>query len=263
MFHYKSIVVTDTPSLTACLRQRLPDTQFLRLDEFIPNGKPVVFVLQSQNLPVAESVFRSIDEPAKAQSIITGRVAKGESVPQDLPRHTVLIPWCDDESYLAWLQFLAGIPGIVPSPDWLFVQNWDVHERDDIRRLKVVIDELRIKDICELTAHMLAQKYPCSRSSLAHYCRLLYGVPAGTLCRVWRVFTQTSVFLHEEQKLLPNGRYGQSPIRCLDGDYLNSLARVIGMRYTDLRLAAQREHWVVVLLRGWRGKPISARVEIG
>lgn len=258
------VIVSDTPDFIECSQQGLSHSHIVHLDEFIPDGKSAVFTLQSRNLSMAEDLFRHIDARAKAQSIITGRLAKGEGAPQNLLRNKVLIPWCDDETYRAWLQFLLGFPGIVPSPAWLFAQNRNVLERDEIQRLKTVLHNLMLDEICELNAEMLAQRYPYSRTSLAHYCRMLYGVPAGMLCRVWRVFTRTSVYMQEEQMLLPDGRYGRSPIGCLDGDYLNSLERVTGLRYTDLRLATQHDHWVAVWMRGWgRQKEKDYRQRIG
>lgn len=248
------VLVSDRSEFAKRHKRRLPQTSIVPLNEFVPNGEAALFAVARTSVSRAWKRFRKITTPFKNQSIMTGRLTPGDPLLANRLSGAVFIPWCDDEIYVRWVKFLLGFPGIAISPQWFFAKNFTMSCKPALEHLCEVFDALTAADISDLKATILAEKYPCTRRTLERFCRQLFCTTPGYLCRVLRVFARTAEFMRKEQQFLANGSKRKSPLACLDGDYLDSLELVTGLRYADLRLAAEKEHWVAVWMRAWREK---------
>ena len=100
----------------------------LSLAEFTPDGKPAIFVAAPEHLETAGQALKQMSVAARAQSLITGRIFKGESLPVQQPPNVALVPWSSEECFAQWLAVLQGMHTPVVSPYWFLPSNFSRHE---------------------------------------------------------------------------------------------------------------------------------------
>jgi len=118
------IVVCDEPALRNRLQTQLVEAKILPLARFLPNGLPAVIVASAANYAAANHLLDRISLTVRNQSVVTGRIPRGQSVPVLQPNNIVLLPWCEDEIFAQWAKLLLGLQTQFIFPDWLLKCNF-------------------------------------------------------------------------------------------------------------------------------------------
>jgi len=247
----------------------------LSLAEFSPDGKPAIFVARPEHLATARHVLQQMSATARAQSVITGRMPKEESLPIPQAPSAVFVPLSSEECFAQWLAVLQGKPTPVVSPYWFLLDSFQSKEHvhdlccipapqmtppypsqegnfHDDPRLVLALQELASGDHCQLKLENLARAAHCSMRQLGKLFHERLGITPGLLLRAMVTFAETARLMKEEAQLRNGKRRGQSPLGSQRDDYRRRLQRLLGMTYSELRQAAKQEHWAVVWMRKWR-----------
>ncbi len=221
------------------------------LAEFSPDGKPAIFVARPEQLETANQVLYQMSAMARAQSIITGQILQGESLPMPQAPNAVFMPWSSEQSFVQWLAVLQGRNTPV-SIDWFLPNDFHRHDHAYDPRLALALQELASGNACQLKLANLPRAAHCSTRQLGKLFQEELGITPGLLLRGMFTFSDTAKLMREEAHLLNGKRRGHSPLRSQADDYRRRLQRLLGLTYSELRQAAKTEHWAVVWMRRWR-----------
>lgn len=248
----ESVIYCQDPTCIFPLKKRLNNCLILPLESVTNKQKPCVVIANAQNIDVALKATIDANPAEVSETVITGRLARIDKIPEHLPRSTVLLPWCDDDKFADWILLLVGQQDSRVHFDWFFNRREFSSIREQ-EKFSVLIDALRRLEASEVHSigpKTLAHRIGCSVRTLDNLCLELYGTWSGRLLRVWRLFCLTARCMRKEAGL-SNGRRGLSPLSAVEGDFRRSLKRLLAMTYTELRLAAKKEHWTAVWMRRW------------
>jgi len=124
------IVVCDELALRNRLQAQLIEAKVLPLAKFSPNGLPAVIVASSTNCATTNHLLERISFTVRNQSVVTGRVSRGQSVPVQQPSNVVLLPWCEDKIFAQWTALLSGLQTQTIFPDWFLRCNFTPSHRN-------------------------------------------------------------------------------------------------------------------------------------
>ncbi|MCA9731772.1 MAG: hypothetical protein H6696_17045 [Deferribacteres bacterium] len=231
-----------------------PQFKLHQLDEFSINGAPTVFIVNPQNINKSLEIFEQLPEEVRASSLITGRVEQGQKPPVEQARGTALIHHCSDKKFLTWINLVAGNEVNAIYLDWFVPLKVFPPYAYNENLLIRAFDSLPLKSANEIQRKYLEKTVHCSSFKLEYLCKQIYGMTPGRLLRIWRYFALTKKFMAEEARLGTNSRRGRSPLRTLENDYCEALIRLLKISYSDLRFAAQKEHWIAVWVAALRNE---------
>ena len=226
--------------------------QIQKLEDYTTQPAPTIFALGQENLSIGQKLHAQLPQAFKAKSLITARLNFGEEMPMNQPKHTIIIPYCDDKKFITWLHFLAGKSVNHIYLDW-FVAIKIVPPYTYSQQLLInAYDNLTILQADTIKRSYLENAVFCSSFKLDYLSRQIYGKTPGRLLRIWRYFVQTARFMDEEEQLTMQQRRGKSPLRTIAGDYCEALIRLLGISYTQLRKDATQQHWIVIWFAAFR-----------
>ncbi len=224
----------------------------LSLTEFAPDGQPAIFVAGPEHLETASQVLQQMSATARAQSVITGRVPRGENLPVQQPLGVAFVPWSSEEPFAQWLAVLRGAQPELVSPHWFLLHTCQGYNPSGGSHLLQARQELPHGSACQWKLENLAKATHCSMRQLGKLFHEKLGMTPGLLLRVMVIFSDTAKLMQEETSLLNGKRRGHSPLRSQRNDYRRRLQRLLGMTYSELRHTAKTEHWAVMWMRKWR-----------
>ena len=231
------------------------------LQAFSPNNTPAIFGLYNHSAASqqkATTALHAMDNHARNQSILTWRCLSNQQQLASSETSTLVIPWCDDTLFTAWLNFLSGQSNLQAQVRWFFPVNAAADFQESIQLWADALAHLWQRPGQRADVAQLAKKLYCCRSKLKKHCQLLFNTSPGNLLRLLWVFEHTAWCIQQEQMM---GRKRRSPINEIPGNFCRIFKTVTGIGYRSFLQQSQNEHWVAVWMRHWRENSRDVKVK--
>ncbi|KAA3659288.1 MAG: hypothetical protein DWQ10_09140 [Calditrichaeota bacterium] len=229
-----------------------PQFNLHHIDAYTPDNTPSIFIVDPSNADQSLALYEALPHKTKASSVVTGRVEPDERPPLEQPGGTIFIHNCNDKKFLTWINLIAARRVNFFYLDWFVPLRVSPPYTYNEGLLIKAFDSLPVKHANEIQRKYLEKTVHCSSFKLDYLCKQIYGITPGKLLRIWRYFALTHKFMIEEAQLGSQPRRGRSPLRTIENDYCEALIRLLKISYSDLRLAAQDQHWIALWVAALR-----------